>query len=64
MINQIMDCKFQSALGDLIFEVDRHHIVVAALSALSRSGEVDAGVVATAISRYELDGEAPPPWTQ
>ena len=39
------------------FEVDRHHVVVAALRAL---GEDTAA--ATAIDRYGLDTEVAPPW--
>src|SRR5436305_9223253 len=37
------------------FEVDRHHVVVAALR------ELDPGRAAEAIKRYELDPEAPMP---
>ena len=39
------------------FEVDRHHVVVAALHAL---GETDAA--AQAIDRYGIDAEAGAPW--
>ena len=39
------------------FEVDRHHVVVAALRAL---GEDD--LAATAIAQYGLDTEVAPPW--
>src|SRR5215210_4029831 len=37
------------------FEVDRHHIAVAALHSLAEEGELDAKQVGEAISRYELD---------
>ncbi len=43
------------------FEVDRHHIVVAALRALSADGSVKPAVVADAIARYEIDPESPDP---
>ena len=43
------------------FEVDRHHVVVAALRALAAEGELDPAVVADAISTYEIDPEAPDP---
>jgi pyruvate dehydrogenase E1 component len=39
------------------FEVDRHHVVVAALHALGRSEDA-----AAAIERYEIDPEAEAPW--
>ena len=44
------------------FEVDRHHIVAAALSALATAGRLDAGVAAAALARAGLDAERPPPW--
>ncbi len=44
------------------FEVDRHHVVVAALHALAQDGELDAAVVGQAIERYEIDAEAEAPW--
>ncbi|MDE2000908.1 MAG: pyruvate dehydrogenase (acetyl-transferring), homodimeric type, partial [Burkholderiales bacterium] len=37
------------------FEIDRHHIVVAALKALADEGSVPATVVAQAIERYGID---------
>ena len=44
------------------FEVDRHHVAVAALKALADDGAVDAGeVAAEAIARYGIDPEAPEP---
>lgn len=39
------------------FEVDRHHVVVAALAALG-----DERRAADAVTRYELDADATPPW--
>jgi len=43
------------------FEVDRHHVVVAALSALAAEGEVEQSVVADAISSYGIDPDTPNP---
>src|SRR5579875_981764 len=43
------------------FEVDRHHIALAALKALADDGEVDAALAAQAIERYQIDTEAPIP---
>ena len=45
------------------FEVDRHHVAVAALKALADDGAVDAKQVAEAIKRYEIDPSAPMPTT-
>ncbi len=45
------------------FEVDRHYVTVAALKSLADIGELDAGLVQTAIERYEIDPEAPMPST-
>lgn len=45
------------------FEVDRHHIVVAALSALAGEGTIDRGIVAEAIARYRVKADLPAPWT-
>jgi pyruvate dehydrogenase E1 component len=45
------------------FEVDRHHVAVAALRALADDGEVDRAKVGEAIERYGIDPDAPPPWT-
>jgi pyruvate dehydrogenase E1 component len=44
------------------FEVDRHHVVVAALHALAQEGAVDPAVVQQAIERYEIDAEVEAPW--
>ena len=45
------------------FEIDRQHIVVAALKALAEDGVVPASTVADAIARYALDPEKPEPTT-
>jgi pyruvate dehydrogenase E1 component len=45
------------------FEVDRHYVAVAALAELAERGEVDSALVAEAISKYEIDPEAPMPTT-
>jgi pyruvate dehydrogenase E1 component len=45
------------------FEVDRHHVVVAALKALADDGVIDLRQVADAIKRYEIDPSAPMPTT-
>jgi pyruvate dehydrogenase E1 component len=45
------------------FEVDRHHVVIAALKALADDGAVASEKVEEAIRKYEVDSEAPPPWT-
>jgi pyruvate dehydrogenase E1 component len=44
------------------FEVDRHHVAVAALHELARDGTLPATVVAEAIERYGLRPDAPAPW--
>ena len=46
------------------FEVDRHHVVVAALKALADEGAVEPAVVQSAIERYGIDSDAAPPWTR
>ena len=45
------------------FEVDRFHVVVAALKALSEEGAVPTSVVADAIRKYGIDPERPNPAT-
>jgi pyruvate dehydrogenase E1 component len=45
------------------FEVDRHHVVVAALKALADEGAIPASTVAEAIAKYGLDASKPAPWT-
>ncbi|MBT7309087.1 MAG: pyruvate dehydrogenase (acetyl-transferring), homodimeric type, partial [Gammaproteobacteria bacterium] len=46
------------------FEVDRNHVVVAALKALADEGAIENSVVAEAISRYSIDPERPNPVTR
>ncbi len=51
---------FRKALRSF-FEVDRHHVAVAALRSLAREGEIEASVVAEAIEKYGIDPDAPDP---
>ncbi|MGI9602584.1 MAG: pyruvate dehydrogenase (acetyl-transferring), homodimeric type [Acidimicrobiales bacterium] len=44
------------------FEVDEGHVVVAVLAALAGTGAIASTVVDDALSRYQLDAEAVPPW--
>jgi len=44
------------------FEVDRHHVVLAALTALRDQGSIPASPCADAIARYRLSPDALPPW--
>jgi pyruvate dehydrogenase E1 component len=44
------------------FEVDRHQIVLAALTALAAQGRVDAALCARAITRYGLAPNTTAPW--
>jgi pyruvate dehydrogenase E1 component len=44
------------------FEVDRHSVVVAALSALAEDGELDRATAANAAAGYGLDAARPCPW--
>ncbi len=44
------------------FEVDRHHVAVAALKALADEGVVDSAKVQQAIARYGIDQDQPNPW--
>ena len=44
------------------FEVDRQHVVLAALQSLAVEGSIDAGRCAEAIGRYGIDTEAAEPW--
>jgi pyruvate dehydrogenase E1 component len=43
------------------FEVDRHHVTLAALTALAADGLVPASAAADAISRYGIDADKPEP---
>jgi len=45
------------------FEVDRHHVVVAALTALAAEGAVPATAPAEAITRFGIAADSPAPWT-
>jgi pyruvate dehydrogenase E1 component len=44
------------------FEVDRHHVALAALTELAKTGEVDASAPQKAIESYDIDPERPAPW--
>lgn len=43
------------------FEVDRYHVVVAALHALAKDGDISASEVAKAITKYNIDPERTAP---
>jgi pyruvate dehydrogenase E1 component len=43
------------------FEVDRHYVAVAALRELAAEGAIEPGVVAEAITKYQIDVDAPTP---
>ena len=45
------------------FEVDRYHVVVAALKGLAEEGTIPQDKVADAIEKYEIHTEAADPWT-
>ncbi|BDG01147.1 pyruvate dehydrogenase (acetyl-transferring), homodimeric type [Anaeromyxobacter oryzae] len=45
------------------FEVDRHHVTVAALKALADDGVLPVTKVAEAIQKYGIDPNKPAPWT-
>ncbi|MFP3941776.1 MAG: pyruvate dehydrogenase (acetyl-transferring), homodimeric type [Thermoanaerobaculia bacterium] len=45
------------------FEVDRHHVVVAALAALAEEGTVPTSKVTKAMEEYDIDPDRPAPWT-
>jgi pyruvate dehydrogenase E1 component len=44
------------------FEVDRHHITIAALKSLADKGEFDAAKVAEAIKKYNINADIIAPW--
>ena len=44
------------------FEIDRHHVVLAALTALRAQGRIDAAACAEAIRRYGLSADAVSSW--
>jgi pyruvate dehydrogenase E1 component len=45
------------------FEVDRHHVALAALTELAKAGKIDKGAPVEAIGSYGIDTERPAPWT-
>jgi pyruvate dehydrogenase E1 component len=45
------------------FEVDRHHVTVAALKALADDGTIPAAKVTEAMEKYGIDRRKPAPWT-
>jgi pyruvate dehydrogenase E1 component len=45
------------------FEVDRRHVVVAALDALAKQGAIARRAVGEAIARYGIDVDERPPWS-
>ena len=45
------------------FEVDRYHVVLAALNALAQDGRIERARVAEAIARYGIETDKPAPWT-
>jgi pyruvate dehydrogenase E1 component len=45
------------------FEVDRHHVTVAALRALADEGAIPMAKVSEAIAKYGIDPKKPAPWT-
>jgi pyruvate dehydrogenase E1 component len=44
------------------FEVDRHHVVLAALTELAKTGAIDPSAPKQAIETYGIDPERPAPW--
>jgi pyruvate dehydrogenase E1 component len=44
------------------FEVDRHHVALAALTSLAAEGAVDVAIPGKAIRAYGIDPERPAPW--
>src|SRR3546814_871386 len=45
------------------FEVDRYHVVVAALKALADEGKMSSAKAAEAIKKYKIDADRPNPVT-
>jgi pyruvate dehydrogenase E1 component len=45
------------------FEVDRHHVALAALTELAKAGDVPKDAPKKAIENYGIDTERPAPWT-
>jgi pyruvate dehydrogenase E1 component len=46
------------------FEVDRHHVAVAALDAMAKRKAVPAAIVGGALERYGIQTDDTPPWTR
>ena len=44
------------------FEVDRYHIVLAALDRMAQAGDVSRGAIDDAVKRYDIDTSAAAPW--
>ena len=44
------------------FEVDRFHIVLAALEALVRDGKLESAILLSAVERFGVKTDAPAPW--
>jgi pyruvate dehydrogenase E1 component len=51
----------RAALRDF-FEVDRNHVVVAALKVLADEGAIDRKIVGRAIEKYGIATDRPNPW--
>ncbi len=45
------------------FEVNRYHVVVAALDGLCKAGTIKSSEVTKAIKKYAIDSDSPAPWT-
>ncbi len=45
------------------FEVNRYHVVVAALDGLCKAGTIKSSEVTKAIDKYDIDSDSPAPWT-
>jgi pyruvate dehydrogenase E1 component len=52
---------YRKTLRDF-FEVDRHHVALAALTSLAAEGAVESAVPGKAIRSYGIDPERPAPW--
>ena len=46
------------------FEIDRYHVVVAALNALADEGDIERSVVSRAIHEFGIDADVAPPWAR
>ncbi len=51
----------RAALRDF-FEVDRYHVIVAALKALADDGSIDRSLVTNAMTKYGIRTDRPNPW--